>query len=264
MLTPPRAIVGLLVAAAIAVSARRAGSLSTSGVIAATGAGAAAIAAGWNWGGLLITYFITSSLLTRLGRADKERRTGGVVAKGGPRDAAQVLANGGAFAACALLSAMVPVAAAPLTLAALGALAASTADTWATEIGTQLGRAPRSVTTLRRLTPGTSGGVSAAGSLAMLAGAAFLAFAARAFGLTTAVTIVAIAGVAGAVVDSLLGATVQERRWCPACDEGTEQRRHACGAATTHAGGREWMGNDLVNLLATVTGGAVAALLATL
>jgi hypothetical protein len=63
-------------------------------------------------------------------RREKERRTGGVVAKGGERDARQVLANGGLFTLAALGSLLAP---SPLWEAAgAGAIAAATADTWAT------------------------------------------------------------------------------------------------------------------------------------
>ena len=37
---------------------------------------------------------------------------------------------------------------------------------------------------------------------------------------------------------------------------------HSCGERTVEAGGLAWMDNDVVNLLATVTGAGVAALLA--
>jgi uncharacterized membrane protein len=118
--------------------------------------------------------------------------------------------------------------------------------------------------TLRRLPAGTSGGMSAVGSLAMVGGAAFIAFVARWFGLPDATAIVTTAGIAGALADSLVGATVQERRWCPICEKTSERRIHDCGTATTLAGGREWMDNDLVNLISTIVGGVVAAMLAIL
>jgi uncharacterized protein (TIGR00297 family) len=244
--------------------ARRAGSLSTSGAVAATAVGTAAVAAGWRWGGLLVVYFVSSSLLSRQGAADKARRTGGVVEKGGARDAVQVIANGGVFALCAALATLIgPPIDERLALAALGALAAATADTWATEVGTLIGGTPRSLFALRRVPPGTSGAVSVAGTLAMVGGALFIALLARALSLTTAVGIVATSGTAGAIADSLLGATLQERRWCDTCALATERRVHDCGTATRLAGGQAWMDNDVVNLLATLMGAVVAAALVT-
>jgi uncharacterized protein (TIGR00297 family) len=258
-----RAALGALAATAVALAARRVGSLSTSGAVATIVVGSASAAAGWNWGALLVVYFVAATLLSRLGRAEKERLTGGVVAKGGARDATQVIANGGVFAASVLLrpfgSGRFGVT---MAIAALGALAASSADTWATEIGTLYGGTPRSMLTFRRLPSGTSGAVSAIGSLAMVVGAACIAFVATSIGLPDAVGIVMAAGVAGAIADSLLGATIQERRWCFSCEKASERHVHDCGTPTAFAGGREWMDNDLVNLIATFIGAGVAALLA--
>jgi uncharacterized membrane protein len=86
---------------------------------------------------------------------------------------------------------------------------------------------------------------------------------ARALSLTGTVGVVAIGGAAGAMADSLLGATLQERRWCDACALATERRVHDCGTRTRLAGGLAWMDNDAVNLLATLTGAVVAATLVT-
>jgi uncharacterized protein (TIGR00297 family) len=260
-----RALSGLVLASAIALAARRAGSLSTSGAVAAVCMGTLCAAAGTGWGVVLVAYFLAASLLSRYGRVEKERITGGVVAGSGARDITQVLANGGVYAACLAVAAFAPDRIAAIVhLQALGALAASSADTWATEIGTLHGGTPRSMFTLRRVAPGTSGGLSVAGSVAMLAGASFVALIALSLGLTTLPLAIAVGGVAGALADSALGATVQERRWCPTCSMGSERLVHTCGASTSLVGGAPWMGNDTVNFLSTVVGGAVAALVASL
>jgi uncharacterized protein (TIGR00297 family) len=258
-----RAALGIVVAGIIALLARRAGALSRSGAIAAVVVGTVAVAMSWRWGALLVIYFVASTLLSRLGRARKEQLTSGMLAKGGERDARQVIANGGVFATCLLIAALaqdrIPLT---MSLAALGALAASSADTWATEIGTLFGGTPRSLLTMRPVLVGTSGGVSVAGSFAMVAGAVFIAAVAGSLELTDDRLVIAAAGVAGAVADSLLGATLQERRWCAACERRSEQRVHDCGSPTRLVGGREWVDNDVVNLIATFVGAAVAALLA--
>ena len=217
------------------------------------------MAAGWRWGILLIVYFVASSLLSRAGDDAKARRTSGIVAKGGERDAAQVLANGGVYAAAALASLVVagewPVA------VALGALAAATADTWGTEIGTLVGGTPRLVTTWRPAPAGTSGAVSVAGSLATIAGALFIGGLALLLGWPGAAVAAGVTGgIMGAAADSLLGATVQARRWCDACAMATERTVHTCGATTRPAGGIGWLDNDRVNLAAVVTGAMTAVL----
>lgn len=258
-----RATLGLIAAATTAALAQRAHSLSRSGAIAAAAVGTAAVAAGWRWGALLLLYFASAALLSKLGAEKKARRSGGVVEKGGARDAVQVLANGGVFACCAIATLVAGGRAGEvLAAAALGALAASAADTWATEVGLLWGGAPRSLLTLRRCPPGTSGAVSVVGTLALVAGGAAIALLARSLGLGAPVYIVAVAGAAGAMADTLLGATLQERRWCDACGVATERHVHDCGAMTRPAGGQPWLDNDAVNLVATILGAGVAAILA--
>ncbi len=253
----------LLVALAIAALAYAAGALTISGASAAVVVGALCVLAGRGWAALLIFYFIVAVAFSKLGAEAKARRTGGVVAKAGRRDAVQVLANGGGFALAAFLANRPGTTHASfIAAAAVGALAASAADTLATEIGTFVGGEPRSVTTWRVVPTGTSGGVSTAGSLAMLGGAILIPFAAFLMGLTTHAVAAAFGGLAGATADSLLGALVQERRRCPHCGAATERRVHDCGTATDPAGGLSWLDNDLVNLCATIVGAVVAAAVA--
>ena len=254
-----RWVVGALFACAVAWSAWRGGALSGSGAAAAAIAGTIAVAAGWEWGFMLVSYFVASSLLSRYRARIKEERTGGRVSKGGRRDAAQVLANGGAFLVAAAGWLAMPH---PGWLAlGAGALAASTADTWATEIGTLSPRAPRSIVSGRVVPTGTSGGVTLTGLAASGAGAGFIATLAWASGWGRGAILAALAGgVAGALLDSLAGATAQDRRWCTDCEAATERRTHLCGRATTSVGGWQWVDNDVVNAVSTA-GGAVAGFL---
>lgn len=250
---------GVVLATAIALVAHRAGSLSRSGAMAATVIGAAAIAAGWDWGILLIAFFVSSSALSRLGSEVKERRTSSIIAKGGARDAVQVLANGGLFAAAALLALLTRWPGWPAIGA--GALAAASADTWGTEIGTLMGRRPRLLTTWRPVDAGVSGGVTAPGLLASVAGALFVAGIAAALGWpATTARAAFVGGVAGALADSLLGALWQSRRQCVQCETATERVVHTCGNATVPAGGLAWLDNDSVNALASLVGAGVALL----
>ena len=256
-----RVLIGLALAALVSLAARRAGALTPSGAVASTIAGALAVVAGWDWAALLIAYFASSSALSRLGRGTKERRTASVVAKHGPRDVWQVAANGGLFAISALAMRVQPDS----RWIALGAgsLAASAADTWATELGTLYGGAPRSILTWRVVPVGTSGGISTIGSLAGLAAGGFVAGLVLAFGWIPHIAVaVAIGGVAGALADSVLGATVQSRRWCDACSRRTERNVHDCGSETRHEGGVSWVDNDMVNFLSGAIGGLVSAFLA--
>jgi len=249
---------GLAIASAVALVARRLQSLSGSGAVAAAAIGAIAVVAGWSWGVVLIAYFVAASVLSRFRASEKESRTGGRLEKGGARDAAQVLANGAIFALAAIGSATSPD---PMWQAlGAGALAASAADTWATEIGT-LGRAaPRSILDWSPVAVGTSGGVTAIGFAGGVAGAASIALVTWLVGWSRIATVAAlIGGVVGCVLDSAIGASLQARRWCAACGMATEQRLHGCGSPTTVTGGLRWLDNDGVNALSTVAGALFGA-----
>jgi uncharacterized protein (TIGR00297 family) len=236
----------------------RSGMLTTSGAIAAALLGGVATLAGLDWMVLLLTFFGTSVGLGRVGRAEKLRRSAAVIEKSGPRDAMQVLANGAVFGVGALLATdgIISTAAAAV---ALGALAAATADTWGTEIGMLSKRAPRSILTWAALEPGMSGGVSAQGLLATVAGAGSIALLAWLLDWPVAVTIAAaIGGVIGAMADSVLGAALQQRRRSTRTGRWTERLREADGTPTVLAGGLRWLDNDGVNFAATLIGGGTA------
>jgi uncharacterized protein (TIGR00297 family) len=181
-------------------------------------------------------------------------------AKTGTRDLGQALANGGVAAAAVLLFG---VTGNPAYMGAvLGALAAANADTWATELGVLSRSAPRLITNFRHAAPGTSGAISLAGTLAALGGAAFVGVV-GALGdasLWRLLPWVALAGLGGCLLDSLLGATVQAIHWCPACQKETERTVHRCGQTTVLRRGLTWLGNDTVNLLATLAGAVIGYL----
>lgn len=252
---PPWAL-GFLLAGAIAVIAWRARWLTSSGALAAVATGTSAVAAGWSWGILLVLYFVSSSALSHFRRRDKDIAAAGRVEKTGERDGVQVFANGGVFLLAALAHAREPQLF--WQLAAAGALAASAADTWATEIGVLARRPPRSILTMRPVEPGVSGGVTVNGTIASVVASALMALAAWLLGWPTAAAMAALAGgIAGSAWDSVLGASAQARRFCDGCGMATEARVHRCGAVTKRVGGIAWLNNDGVNFLATV-GGAVA------
>ncbi len=243
---------GLVAALAIAIAARRARALSADGAICAVIVGTLSVAAGWDWGALLIAFFLSSTLLSRLGGD-----ASGIAEKGGERDAMQVLANGGWFAVAAGVFVLWP--ATMWQAVGAGALAASTSDTWATEIGTRARALPRSIITWRPVTAGMSGGVTVPGTLAAVAGAVFVGMVAMALGWPTRVAAAAvIGGIVGSTADSVLGATLQARRRCPACNLITERFVHRCGAETAHAGGLRWLTNDGVNAVSSAIGAAAS------
>lgn len=245
-------LIGFFAAILIATAAYRARSLSPSGAVAAVLVGTVIFGmGGWQWAVLLLTFFITSTALTR---AFKKRKSGvsEKFSKGGQRDAGQVFGNGGVATLLAGLSFFFP-GQAWVWLAFAASLAAVNADTWATELGVLNPRPPRMLTNLRKtVEKGTSGGVSLVGSLAALAGSALIGGLAGALhpqaASWTTVGIVTLAGFLGAFFDSFIGATVQAMYHCPACHKETERHPlHTCGTPTTLKRGWAWLNNDWVN-----------------
>jgi uncharacterized protein (TIGR00297 family) len=245
---------GAACAAVVAFAALRAGALDLSGALAAFVVGTATFGGlGGAGAAVLLAFFVSSVALSRYGKATKAARLVDI-GKTGPRDGAQVLANGGIAAACALLALFVEPR---YGVAFAGAFAAATADTWATEIGTLYGGRPRSILTGRPVAAGLSGGITFAGTAAEVAGALFIGAVSLVIDRHALWPVVA-GGIAGALLDSVLGGSVQALRWCPQCKRACETDPHACGANTAPVRGLGWFGNDAVNGCATLCGAAVA------
>lgn len=209
--------------------------------------------AGWRWLLPMLVFFLSSNLFSRIGRSRKARFDL-IFEKGGRRDAAQVLANGGVAALMVIfwLVSKSPTAA----VLYLTAVACSAADTWATELGTLHRGRPRLITSLKPVAPGTSGGISIAGLLSALGGAALVACSGwpllSAAGTDQQFLItIAAAGWAGSLIDSLMGASLQAQFRCRECGNITERRQH-CGQTAQQISGYRWMNNDVVNFLSSL------------
>jgi uncharacterized protein (TIGR00297 family) len=262
-------LIGFLLGLSIGWLAWRARALTANGAAAAALVGGLIFGlGGLTWAVLLLTFFISSSALSRAFGLRK-MAVHEKFAKGARRDWGQVMANGGLGALLVLLDTTVvgPGQIWPY-LAFAGAMAAVNADTWATELGVLSPTPPRLITNGKVVEPGSSGGVTWWGSLSALGGAALIGLAgglaAGPVSLLTLLLITSIAGLAGALLDSLLGATVQGIYFCPTCDKLTERHpMHHCNTLTSHARGWQWLNNDLVNLAASVTGAVTAVVLST-
>ncbi len=256
-------LTGFVLAVLISVLAWRVGALSTSGALAATLTGGFIFGlGGLAWAALLLTFFISSSALSRA-FSRRKVELAEKFSKGSRRDWGQVLANGGLGALLAIGYALLP-GSAWLWPAFVGAMAAVNADTWSTELGVLSPIPPRMITTGRPVERGTSGGITLLGSLAALAGALLVGSVAAIFTpsarLLPFLGVIVVAGGSGALFDSLLGATVQAIYWCPSCQKETERHPlHSCGTETSQLRGWRWMNNDLVNWMCSLMGAAVAA-----
>ena len=232
-----RILVGAAASACAALIAARLGALTRSGTWAATAAGAMLFAGGgWAFVAVVGAFFVSSSILTHGEPRSLKQATHSLDRAGRGWD--QVAANGGvaALAACARGLTGWPVALA----AAAGAIAAATADTWGTELGRWSRTPPRLITTGARVAPGRSGGVTLLGTVGTAAGSLLIGATAAVCGgpahPVRFLLAIAAAGFSGALLDSVLGATMEDR-W-------------------------RWVGNSVVNFVATAWGAGVVLLAA--
>jgi uncharacterized protein (TIGR00297 family) len=119
----------------------------------------------------------------------------------------------------------------------IGSIATATADTLASEVGVV--KQPRLITTFKKVPPGTDGGISIVGTAAGIIGAGIIGVAAYILGIFpdpyTTLKISIIAGTVGCFVDSILGAVLERRNY---------------------------ISNEYVNLIATITGAALGIIMA--
>jgi len=253
---------GLLLGIIISLAAWRLGSLSKSGAVGAAVTGGFIFGfGGLPWGALLLTFFITSSVLSKTFKRRKEGLSE-KFSKGHQRDWGQVFANGG-FGSLLAIIFLLTNGEAWIWFAYAGAMAAVNADTWATELGVLNPRNPRLITNWKIVDPGTSGGLSPLGTVSSLAGAALIGAIGALFSPPgegwLLLLAAAVGGLSGSIFDSLLGATIQAIYYCPECKKETERYpHHSCGAVTHKIRGLNWLNNDLVNFMASLMGAFIA------
>ena len=166
---------------------------------------------GWMPALAVFLFFMSSSFISRR-RGDQNEIAEALLSSRTKfrRDGWQVWANG--FWIVTMLILFFLFETEFLLIAAYGAVAAATSDTWATEIGCRKPGKTVLITSFKKTEPGTDGGISLKGSFAAIAGALFIAGAMylaspridEIFALT-----VLVSGLAGCIVDSFLGAVYQ-------------------------------------------------------
>jgi uncharacterized protein (TIGR00297 family) len=258
--------IGFLLSTLIGALAYRAGALNRTGGYAAILTGGLIFGlGGFSWAVLLLTFFISSSLLSRA-FTNRKKSFSDKFSKGSQRDAGQVLANGGLGAILAVFYALAPEQDWQW-IAFAGAMAAVNADTWATELGMLSRRPPRLITNGQIVERGISGGISLMGYSAGLGGAVLIGIGAGGLsGIEGAflmlLLVVTCGGLIGATIDSFLGATMQVIYYCPVCEKATERHPlHVCGTKTTQIRGWSWLNNDVVNFACSVVGAVTAVTL---
>lgn len=205
---------------------------------------------GWAGYAVVMFYFLVGSLVTRIGKVEKE--AAGIAEKRsgmrGPENvwgsafagvicALGVLVVNSEFAVLAIASPSTKIFLTQiLTIGYVASFATKLADTMASEIGKAYGKTTYLITTLQPVPRGTEGAISLEGTLAGILGAIAIATLSWAIGLIDRFGIIwcVLAAFVATNIESLIGATWQ-----------TEY---------------PWLTNEIVNAINTVIG-AIAAIL---
>ncbi|MHA1129827.1 MAG: DUF92 domain-containing protein [Candidatus Helarchaeota archaeon] len=266
------AIVGLIIVGAFGVFSIKVKIVSVSGLIAGFIVGYIVwFFGGWTWFIIILMFHLSAAFFTKF-KYKRKQKQGLAQEKGGARGWPNVFANGGFASICATLEGIFVYfslggSADIFLFGFVGAIATMTADTIATETGLLSKKYPRLITKMSKsVDPGTSGGVTLLGELGALIGTIIIGGMAWLLAGTGALTSVfgyqilmaaIVAGMLGCLVDSIFGATIQGIFQCNICNKITEKAKH-CGEKSTHLRGMKFFENNMVNFMASMTGGLIA------
>ncbi len=189
---------------------------------------------------VLFAFFIPSSILTKMNL--KRKRNKIISEKSGNRNGVQVISNSLGLFLFALFQLFVSGVNGklvfPFLIGGIIFVASASADTWSTEIGTLNKSDPRYILNFKKIVPkGTSGGVTLLGNLGGLLGATLIALVSITYLIVVKISLtltdiisiflfITILGFLGQIVDSLLGATLQKKYFCPVCKLYIENSSH--------------------------------------
>ncbi len=183
---------------------------------------------------MLALFFVLGTITTGWQRA-KKQAIGIAEENKGSRTAGQVIANGGVAAILGALIIFLKLWPANLQLMMAGSLAAATADTLSSELGSVYGSKFFDILTFKRIQPGPDGIISLEGTLIGIVGALIVALAfAIGFHRYGMIWVIVVSGAFGNLIDSILGATLERK---------------------------ELLNNNAVNFLNTLTGAVTSVLL---
>nr|WP_298614855.1 TIGR00297 family protein [uncultured Thermosynechococcus sp.] len=184
---------------------------------------------GWQGYLIVMVYFLVGSAVTRLGMAEKE--AAGIAEKrSGARGPENVWGSAFTGTVCALLVLLFPQWRELFWVGFVASFSTKLSDTCASEVGKAYGQRTFLITTLKPVPRGTEGAVSLEGTLAGIGGAAVIAVLGWGVGLmgAIAIPICILAAFLANLVESLVGATLQERY--------------------------PWLSNEVVNIINTTVG----------
>jgi uncharacterized protein (TIGR00297 family) len=185
-----------------------------------------------SWFIVMLAFFILGSFATKY-KYGYKRKLGIEQGQGGARGYRNVFANGIAASAAAVLYGV--FVRPEFIVLYIGCVATAAADTLASEIGVT-GGTPYMITTFKKVPIGSNGGITLTGELVSLLGGLAISLVALSLNVITPemAAVCTIAGFVGTNIDSIIGATLENRGY---------------------------VGNAGTNLIATIGGGVCAVAL---
>lgn len=191
---------------------------------------------------LLAIFFILCSIISKL-----IKKKDFISTKGSKRDVVQVYANGGIALLICLYDYFHPSSLNILLFSS--SVAAAMSDTWATEFGKLSKSKPRSIISFKTIKHGESGGITFIGTFGSFIGSAVIGSSAFLLFSISVIDVLGIvlSGFFSAIIDSILGATLQGKYKLIDSEKIIEVKNKK----STHFSGYKWMTNDVVNLINT-------------
>jgi len=196
---------------------------------------------GWRGWTVCVLYLFLGQAVTKVGFEEKTK-LGIAEGRGGRRGPENVWGSAFTGVLCAAAAAQgsefLGLSSNVWLLGYVASLATKLADTFASEIGKAYGKTTFLITSLKPVPRGTEGAISLEGTVASVIGGFLLSI--YAYGVVGLVPTMEGVGVAtfaafgGTMIESLIGATLQEKE------------------------GFEWMSNEVVNFFNTLIGAAIA------
>ncbi len=205
---------------------------------------------------ILVTVFLGTVIASKIRKNERLKININTIEKYGQKDIYEIIANVGVGTILIILYKFLQNELLLVIYASI--MAESLADSLASDIGVLSHKRPINIITLKRSEPGLSGNISLLGLASSFIGSLIigLIFTTFTFNIKYLI-IITLSGFLGAIFDSVLGATIQVKYKCCACQKITEKKMH-CQKKTKYYKGIKAINNDLVNLLSNIIAGIIS------
>lgn len=263
------ALAGLFISTILSIHGFKGESLSASGALTAFLVGIVLFTMNPAMGWMLIIFYLLGSRVSKVRHEQKKQQEELIKSQ---RNAWQVIGCSVSLLYSSYLFS-IPTRKSFASIFSLASMGCCLGDTFASEIGSVFAsREPILITTLERVPPGTNGAISLVGTLASILGGALMGLSFQLLRfvyplylyqvppsgsfLYTTVLLGGGSGFVGSLIDSLLGATLQETRLS---EKSKKIAQTSSKDNTKHISGMNLLSNEAVNLLSSLVTGFIFA-----